>query len=91
MVESIARIIEPSSNTLGKALSKLKENNFIDKHLYSIFEKLYGFTNGESGIRHAIMEEGNIDYEEAKYFLLNCSAFTSYLVEKAIKMGIELK
>ncbi|RYE20577.1 MAG: hypothetical protein EOP45_10800 [Sphingobacteriaceae bacterium] len=85
MVEAISRIIEPSENTLGKALNKLDKNQKINSTLKSAFEKLYAYTNDKNGIRHALMDEQLIDTEDARFFLISCSAFTNYLIEKAIK------
>lgn len=85
MVEVISRIIEPTENTLGKALSKLDKKQKINGTLIAGFEKLYAYTNDKNGIRHALMDDQNVDIEDAKFFLVSCSAFTNYLIEKAIK------
>lgn len=85
MVEVIARIIEPNETTLGKALNKLDKHEKINGTLKSGFEKLYAFTNDKNGIRHGLMDETTLDYEDAKFFLISCSAFTNYLIEKAKK------
>lgn len=85
MVEAISRIIEPSANTLGKALNKLDQKNKINGSLKAGFEKLYAYSNDKNGIRHALMEDENIDVEDARFFLVSCSAFSNYLIEKAIK------
>lgn len=84
MIESIARIIYPEANTLGKALKRLKDQNILDSTLILGFEKLYGYSNGKDGIRHALLESSqNISREDAQYFLISCSAFTNYIIEKA--------
>jgi len=83
MVEVISRIIEPTENTLGKALNKLESKQKINPILKIAFEKLYAYTNGKNGIRHALMENENIRIEDAKFFLVSCSAFTNYLIVKA--------
>ncbi len=85
MVEVISRIIEPKENTLGKALNKLDKNEKINANLKAGFEKLYVYTNDKNGIRHALMHEESIEIEDAKFFLISCSAFTNYLIEKAKK------
>ncbi|OQP67234.1 hypothetical protein A3860_02420 [Niastella vici] len=82
MVEVISRIIEPE-NTLGKALNKLEKSGFLNPVLKAGFEKLYAYTNDKNGIRHALLEEKNIDTSDARFFLVSCSAFTNYLIEKA--------
>lgn len=84
MVEVISRIIEPSENTLGKALNKLDKKQKINSTLKGGFERLYAYTNDKNGIRHALMEDDKVDFEDAKFFLVSCSAFTNYLTQKAI-------
>lgn len=86
MVEVIARVIEPSQNTLGKALNKLNKNDKINSTLKSGFEKLYHYTNDKNGIRHAVMDDEEINIEDARFMLVSCSAFTNYLIAKAIKL-----
>lgn len=85
MVEVISRIIEPTENTLGKALNKLDKHQKISGTLKAGFEKLYAYTNDKNGIRHALMHEPTVDFEDAKFFLIACSSFTNYLIEKAKK------
>lgn len=88
MVEIVARIIEPKENTLGKALNKLSKNQHINGTFKSAVEKLYAYTNGKNGIRHAMMKDESINIEDARYFLIACSAFSNYLIEKAKKQSI---
>ncbi len=88
MVEVISRIIEPTENTLGKALNKLEKNNKINPIFKNALEKFYAYTNGKNGIRHAILDEETIDIEDARFFLISCSAFSNYLIEKAKKENL---
>lgn len=37
----------------------------------------------EDGIRHAILEEPNVGFHEAKFMLVACSAFVNFLISKA--------
>lgn len=84
MVGVIARKIS-GENDLGKALYQLGKDNLITESLKNKFKQYYSFTNDKDGIRHELMEEPNLKIEEAKYFLIACSAFSNYLVEKAVK------
>lgn len=88
MVEVICRIIEPNENTLGKALNKIESKGKINQTLKLGFEKLYAYSNGKNGIRHALMDDENLSLEDAKFFLVSCSAFTNYLIEKANKENL---
>ena len=51
--------------------------------------QLYGYTSDADGIRHALLDESDLDFEDAKFMLVSCSAFTNYLKGKAIKAGID--
>lgn len=42
------------------------------------FLKLYGYTNDEDGIRHAMLEEPKLTAADAKYFLMSCTSFANY-------------
>ena len=85
-VESVARQIDPAaSNTLGRALASLKRKRVL-KHsaLIEGLDKLYGYTLGEQGIRHALLEkaEADVTVDEAVFFLGACASFASYLWRK---------
>jgi hypothetical protein len=82
-VESIARIITDNKKaTLGDALKELEKRGELHPALKEGFSKLYGYTNDEDGIRHAMLDEPNITPADAKYFLLSCTSFVNYLKSK---------
>lgn len=89
-VESVARVLEPSAQTLGPALAKLEKSARIHRALRSGFDKLYGFTSAEEGIRHALLEQpvAAIDETDALYMLGACAAFVTYLIGKARAAGL---
>lgn len=92
-VEAVCRIISGDEKaTLGKALKRIEKESKVDLHsaLNKAFEKLYGWTSDEKGIRHASMDDNDAKSEDAKFMLISCSAFINYMKEKAIKAGIEL-
>lgn len=78
--------------TLGTALNMIERSGAIELHsaLKNAFKNLYGYTSDADGIRHALLEESNLDYEDAKFMLVSCSAFINYLIVKSDKAGIEL-
>lgn len=91
-VEAICRIITSESKaTLGQAIKKVKEKVEIHPALEDAFGKLYGYTSDENGIRHSLMEQSSIDFEDAKFMLVSCSAFTNFLIAESSKAGIELQ
>lgn len=90
-IESVAKIISNNAkDSLGGALDKIKGKIKLHVALERGFKQLYGYTSDSDGIRHALTEEHNCDFEDAKYMLVSCSAFINYLVIKADKAGIKL-
>jgi len=89
-VESACKIVTTDkSATLGQVLKKLEKNIDLHPALKSGFDKLYGYTSSADGIRHALMEQSNLSFEDAKFFLVACSAFCNYLIAKADKLGFK--
>ena len=85
-VESVARVIDPkASGTLGPALKSLEKTGLL-KHpvLTETFKKLYGYTNDEQGIRHALLERNAADVgqDEAVFMFGACASFAAYLTDK---------
>lgn len=84
-VEAIARKLEPTANTLGDAMKKLRKEGNVHAALESALLKLYGYTNAKEGIRHALVfqDVADVDEADALFMLGACSAFVSYLIAKA--------
>lgn len=90
-VEAICRLITGKDNaTLGQALKVIKGKITLHPALEQAFSKLYGYTSDEQGIRHSLLDEPDIDFEDAKFMLVSCSAFINYLKLKSSKAGIKL-
>lgn len=86
-IESISSIITGKSNTtLGTALKEIEKKYRIHNALRSAFSALYGYTSDSGGIRHSLLEDDiEVTFEDAKFMLVSCSAFISYLKEKIDK------
>lgn len=83
-VEAISRKIDPTAKTLAPALKALERRGYIHGSLKAGFEKLYGYTNDEDGIRHALSdEEARVDEVDALFMLGACASFVSYLIAKS--------
>jgi len=90
-VEAICRLITGSSQaTLGQALKVIKGKITLHPALEDAFSKLYGYTSDADGIRHSLLDESTIGFEDAKFMLVSCSAFINYLKLKSSKAGIKL-
>ena len=90
-VESVARMMDSnSSKTLGPALGSLERAGVL-KHpaLRRAFDTLYGYTNTEQGIRHALLDKDSADVglSEAIFMLGACASFAAYLSEKHRQVG----
>ncbi len=91
-VEAICRAITQLNNaTLGQALKKVEPTIGLHPALKNSFSSLYGYTSSADGIRHALLEQTDLSFEDAKYMLVTCSAFVNYLYSKATKAGIKLE
>ena len=93
-VETMCRIITGDEKaSLGKALDILKKSSPIAIHesLLEAWKKLYGYASDAEGIRHAITDSSNIvDFADAKFMLVSCSAFVNHLIVKENDAKIKL-
>ncbi len=90
-VEAICRMITKKDKaTLGQALKEVETKIPLHGALKKAFSNLYGYTSSAEGIRHALLEESKLSFEDAKFMLVSCSAFINYLVSKAGKAGLEI-
>lgn len=80
-VETFVRT-KTGKSTLGAALSELEKFS-IPSALKQGFDKIYGWTCGPDGVRHALMDNAqDVTLAEAKFMLVACSAFLNYLTMK---------
>ena len=79
------RIDPNAGNTLGPALDSLEKAGVLNhRALKEAFSKLYGYTNDENGIRHALLEEeaAAVDLDDAVFMFGACASFAAYLVNR---------
>ena len=82
-VESICKIVTNEDKaTLGKALKIIEDKHGLHAALKGSLSQLYGYTSDADGIRHAMLEESNLSYIDAKFMLIACTNFINYLMEK---------
>ena len=90
-VEAICRLITKDKKaTLGQALKVVETKIGLHGALKKAFSNLYGYTSSAEGIRHALLDESKLSFEDAKFMLVSCSAFINYLTSKASKAGIKM-
>jgi hypothetical protein len=81
-IESLAAIALGEKATLGQLTKKLEEKTGLHPALGKALSNLYGYTSDEDGIRHAILESKQLSFEDAKFFLVICSAFANLVNAK---------
>lgn len=87
-VEAVVKKLT-GEGTLGAGLTKLEGAGLtIHPALKGAWSKMYGWTSDANGIRHAGIEAADADQALAKYVLVTCSAFVSYLIEEGRKAGL---
>ena len=91
-VESLCRLITKNEKvTLGQCLKEIEKAKVVlHGALKKAFSNLYGYSSSAEGIRHALLDEPKLGFEDAKFMLVSCSAFINYLVSKATKAGVEI-
>jgi len=88
-LESLVKQISgEETGGLEKALSKLDEKVQFHGAFKAGLLKLYGYTSDEDGIRHPILEEPSVGFDEAKFMLVICSAIINYLISKGSKFDL---
>jgi hypothetical protein len=91
-VESMCTLVGGTKKAeLTQALTAMKKKG-IDLHpaLQQAFVKLYAYASDADGIRHALLEEPDLYFEDAKFMLVACSTFINYIKLKSAKAGIKL-
>jgi hypothetical protein len=87
-IESITKqITGEDSAGLEKALKALDTKVQFHGAFKSGLLSLYGYTCDDDGIRHAILEEPTVGFDEAKFMLVSCSALVNFLIAKASTHG----
>lgn len=76
------KILNKDKVTLGDAIGQIEKQYPIHPALKSSIKSLYGYTSDGDGIRHAMLEESNLSYIDAKFMLVACTNFINYLIEK---------
>ena len=84
----VKQISEEETGGLEKALSKLDAKIQFHGAFKSGLLKLYGYTSDEDGIRHPILEEPSVGFDEAKFMLIICSAIINFLISKSSSCGL---
>ena len=76
------RLTGKQHKNIGAAIAAMESEGMqLPESLKTGFSKIYGWASGESGIRHALMEDDRTVTEaEARLMLVMCSAYVNYLL-----------
>ena len=90
-VESVAVVLAPNEKTLGAALKEIERNGYLHGSLKGAFSQLYGYTNDEKGVRHALAfnDEAKVDETDALFMLGACASFVSYLLSRIPRLHVD--
>lgn len=88
-VEATARVIT-GKNKLSDALTELEKSAKMHGSMKAGFDRLYGWTSDEKGIRHPLLNEGdaNVSEADALFMLGACASFVSLLIAKGRAAGL---
>jgi hypothetical protein len=82
-IESLVMLETGSeSGTLGQLLKRLDDSTKLHPAMKAAFGNLYGYTSDADGIRHALLDRETLTFEDAKFFLVVCSAFVSFVLSR---------
>ena len=81
-VESLVASTVGEKGSLGQLIKNLQQHMGLHSALGKAFSNLYGYTSDEDGIRHALMEQETVDFDHAKFMMVVCSAFVSFVLSK---------
>lgn len=76
------KILKKDKVTLGDAIGQIEKQYPIHPALKASIKSLYGYTSDADGIRHAMLDESNLSYIDAKFMLVACTNFINYLIDK---------
>jgi hypothetical protein len=86
-ISAVEALVKQLSGETGggitKALAVLEKKIRFHGAFKAAVEKLYAYTSDEGGIRHPILEESTVGYDEAKFMLVTCSALVHFMIAKA--------
>jgi hypothetical protein len=84
-VESTLKILTGNDHAdLAEALREFVRERPIHGALFKGLDSLYGYTSNEHGLRHGLIEaDANVGFAEAKFMIVACAAFMSFLIAKA--------
>jgi hypothetical protein len=83
-VEAAVKLLTgEKSGGIDKAVAILEKRGDLHSSLKLALSRLYGYTSDKDGIRHPLLEESTVNFAEAKFMLVACSAFANFLIDSS--------
>ena len=73
-------VTHSKSHSITPLLTKIEREYGLHPALKTAFNKLYGYSSDAEGIRHALTEGCNLNFDDAKFMLVVCTAFVNYVL-----------
>jgi len=70
-VEAACQQLTGSAQSLGQCLDSLAARVTLHPALRGSLDRLYGWTSNAEGIRHALMDDPNLDMDDARFMLVS--------------------
>jgi len=88
-IEALVKLISSEQKGgLEKAISILDKKVHFHRGFKSALLSFYGYTSDEDGIRHPILEESSVGFDEAIFMIVTCSAIINFMISKASNGGL---
>ena len=88
-MESAAKLVTGiEGGGLKRALTELAQRAYIHEALRDGLLKLYGYASDDDGVRHAVLEDSKVGFDEAKFMIVFCSTASHLLIAKAEAAGL---
>lgn len=80
-IESVGRILYPSTSTLGDVVKEMRKQRRWPSHLVTMIEKYYAYASSEPAIRHGGTVSSQVLLADAEFCLHVGAAIIRYLAE----------
>ncbi|HMN28625.1 MAG TPA: hypothetical protein PKE45_10770 [Caldilineaceae bacterium] len=79
-IESVGRIMFPSTKTLGDVIKEMRKNDSVLRHLVTVIEKFYAYACDEPAVRHGAPITSRVLLDDAEFSLHLGAALIRYLI-----------
>lgn len=90
-VEAICKLVARDEGAdLHQALKAVEKKMRLNPALKKAYDALYGYSSSNGGIRHATIEDSDLNLNMALFFQAICSDFVWYLFSESSRIGLDI-